>query len=43
MTGTYTKITVKPVSNALGAEIDGVDLRDLDDTTFNEIRAAFAE
>lgn len=41
MTGHFTKIGVRPVSGALGAEIDGVDLRTLDETTFAEIRAAF--
>ncbi|MDZ7680014.1 MAG: TauD/TfdA family dioxygenase [Acidimicrobiales bacterium] len=38
---TYERITVSPVSGALGAEIDGVDLAaDLDDATVAEIRAA---
>ncbi len=37
-------ISVHPISGALGAEIDGVDLsRPLDDTVFHEIRDAFHE
>ena len=39
-----TKITVSPISGALGAEISGVDLsRPLDDATFTEIRKAFLD
>ena len=34
-------IAVEPVAGALGAEIRGVDLNDLDDATFAEIHAAF--
>jgi taurine dioxygenase len=38
---TYERITVTPLSGALGAEIAGVDLSgDLDDATIAEIRAA---
>ncbi len=41
---TYRKIEVTPISGALGAEIDGVDLsRPVDDETFAEIRRAFDE
>ncbi|MEA3154254.1 MAG: hypothetical protein QOK44_1843, partial [Betaproteobacteria bacterium] len=37
-------LTITPTNAALGAEILGVDLsRDLADTTFNEIVAAFHE
>ncbi len=40
--GTYPRISVTPVSGALGAEIGGVDLAsDLDDATVAEIRQAF--
>jgi taurine dioxygenase len=41
MADKYMKIDVRPVSAALGAEIAGVDLTDLDDATFAEIKAAF--
>jgi taurine dioxygenase len=34
-------IEVSPIAGALGAEIGGVDLADLDDATFCEIREAF--
>jgi taurine dioxygenase len=37
----YTRIQVRPVAGALGAEIGGVDLGDLDDATFAELRAAW--
>lgn len=33
----YNRISVKPIAGALGAEISGVDLVQLDDETFNEI------
>jgi taurine dioxygenase len=39
----YRRIKVKPVAGALGAQIDGVDLADLDDATFAEIEAAWLE
>lgn len=40
-TADYQRITVAPVSGALGAEISGVDLAtDLDDATIAEIRSA---
>ncbi len=38
----YRRITVTPIAGALGAEIGGVDLRDLDDETVAEIRARVA-
>ena len=37
----YRRITVTPIAGALGAEIGGVDLNDLDDETVGEIRAAW--
>jgi len=39
----YARIQVTPVSGALGAEIDGVDLADVSDATFDEIHAAWLE
>jgi taurine dioxygenase len=42
-TQSYKKIVVKPLAGALGAEIDGVDLTNMDDATFAEVRRAFAE
>ncbi len=39
----YRRIKVKPVAGALGAEISGVDLANLDDATFEEIEAAWLE
>jgi taurine dioxygenase len=39
----YKRITVKPVSGALGAEVEGVDLGSLDAETFGEIQRAFAD
>ena len=39
----YNRISVKPIAGALGAEISGVDLAQLDDETFNEIIAAWHE
>jgi len=41
MTG--SGISVTPIAGALGAEIDGVDLADLDDATVAAIRAAWLE
>jgi taurine dioxygenase len=40
---TNRRIEVKPIAGALGAEILGVDLADLDDATFEEIEAAWLE
>jgi len=41
---TYKNIAVKPVSGALGAEIEGVDLSaDLDNETFDDIHQAFLD
>ena len=37
----YERISVTPVAGAMGAEIGGVDLRELDDETFAEIHSAF--
>jgi taurine dioxygenase len=37
----YRRINVTPIAGALGAEIGGVDLNDLDDETVGEIRAAW--
>ncbi len=37
------RIGVKPIAGALGAEISGVDLRDIDDATFAEIHDAWLE
>ena len=39
----YRKITVEPLAGALGAEISGVDLNDLDDAAVAEIRRALLE
>ncbi len=39
----FRRIDVKPMTGALGAEIHGVDLRDLDDETFDEIHRAWLE
>src|SRR5262249_2567395 len=41
--GSYKHIEVKPIAGALGAEIAGADLGDLDDKTFDEIKAAWLE
>jgi taurine dioxygenase len=37
------RIEVKPIAGALGAEIAGADLGELDDETFDEIKAAWLE
>lgn len=37
----YKRITVSPLSGALGAEVSGVDLADLDDQTFDELYRAW--
>ena len=40
----YKTIDVKPVSGALGAEVEGVDLSaDLDNETFDDIHQAFLD
>lgn len=39
----YKHISVKPMAGALGAEISGVDLREVDEATFGEIREAWLE
>ena len=39
----YTRIEVRPVAGALGAEIGGVDLAALDDESFAEIHRAWLE
>ena len=39
----YRRITVEPIAGALGAEVSGVDLNDLDDGTVAEIRRALLE
>jgi taurine dioxygenase len=38
-----SRITVRPLNPTLGAEIGGVDLAELDDDTWREIEAAWAE
>ncbi len=40
---TYDRITVTPISGALGADIGDVDLANLDDATFTEVRQAFLD
>ena len=37
------RLNVKPIAGALGAEIGGIDLRELDDETVAAIRAAWLE
>jgi taurine dioxygenase len=39
----YRRIVVKPISGALGAEVEGANLAALDDETFAEIQRAFAD
>ena len=39
----YRRLSVQPVSGALGAEVSGADLARLDDETVTEIRRAFLE
>ena len=39
----YERITVKPLAGALGAEIEGVDLGNLDEQTFGELYQAWLE
>ena len=40
---TYRHIEVRPIAGALGAEVDNVDLAELDDESFVEIRRAFLQ
>lgn len=40
---TYERIEVEPVAGALGAEIRGADLRQIDDETFREVYRAWLE
>ncbi len=39
----YNRIKVAPLTGALGAEVEGVQLRDLDDETFDELHDAWLE
>lgn len=39
----YRRISVQPISGALGAEVGGADLARLDDATFAEVRQAFLD
>jgi taurine dioxygenase len=39
----YERIAIRPVAGNLGAEIQGADLRDLDDATFDEVHRALLE
>lgn len=41
--GTRERLAIKPISGALGAEVEGVDLALLDEHTFADIQRAFAE
>ena len=44
MAGPYSRIGVKPISGALGAEIEGVDLaKPLDNQIFSEVHQAFLD
>ena len=44
MAGSYSRIGVKPISGALGAEIEGVDLaKPLDNQIFSEVHQAFLD
>lgn len=43
LTNNYRKITVEPMAGAVGAEIAGVDLNDLDDVAVSEIRRLLLE
>lgn len=42
-TATYQHITVKPFAGTMGAEIEGVDLANLTDEAFAELKAAWLE
>ena len=37
----YNKISVYPFAGAMGAEIEGIDIANLDDQTFDEFHAAW--
>ncbi len=39
--GEYSQIKVEPLTGSIGAEITGVDLRDVEDETFTELRDAW--
>ncbi|MGI9423251.1 MAG: TauD/TfdA dioxygenase family protein [Hyphomicrobiaceae bacterium] len=39
----YDRIEVKPLAGALGAEVDGVDIANLDDDTFRELYQAWLD
>ena len=39
----YRNLQVTPLAGALGAEVSGVDLADLDEAGFAELRAAWLE
>ena len=41
--GTYDRIQVEPVTGSIGAEISGVDLRDIDDDLIAELHDAWME
>ena len=41
--GFYEKLTVTPVSGALGADVTDVDLRSLDNITFGEVERALTD
>ncbi len=40
---TYERIAVRPVTPVIGAEVSGVDLANLDESTWDEVSRAFAE
>ncbi len=39
----YSHMTVQPASGALGAEVTGVDLKDCDEATFEELTRALTD
>lgn len=43
MASVETSVTIRPLAGALGAEILGVDIRNMDDQTFESVRRAFLE